>query len=58
MGFYNAAFFSALALGPFIGGVLYDLMGLEAPFYFWALLGTVSVVIVYRNVSEPIKGRR
>ncbi len=55
MGFYNAAFFSALALGPFIGGVLYDLMGLKAPFYFWAFLGTVSVVIVYRQVSEPNK---
>jgi multidrug resistance protein len=55
MGFYNAAFFSALALGPFIGGVLYDQMGFEAPFYFWALLGTASVVIVYRNVSEPVK---
>ena len=55
MGFYNAAFFSALALGPFIGGVLYDLMGIRAPFYFWALLGTASVVIVYLKVSEPDK---
>ena len=55
MGFYNAAFFSALALGPFIGGILYDLMGLKAPFYFWALLGMVSVAIVYRQVSEPNK---
>jgi multidrug resistance protein len=55
MGFYNAAFFSALALGPFIGGVLYDFLGSRAPFYFWALLGTASVVIVYRNVSEPVK---
>ena len=55
MGFYNAAFFSALALGPFIGGVLYDLMGLKAPFYFWAFLGMVSVAIVYRQVSEPDK---
>ncbi len=55
MGFYNAAFFSALALGPFIGGVLYDLMGYRAPFYFWALLGTVSVVIVYLKVPESRK---
>ena len=55
MGFYNAAFFSALALGPFIGGVLYDLMGSKAPFYFWAFLGTVSVIIVYRQVSEANK---
>ena len=55
MGSYNAAFFSALAVGPLIGGILYDLMGLEAPFYFWALLGMVSVAIVYRQVSEPNK---
>ncbi len=55
MGLYNAAFFSALALGPFIGGVLYDFLGSTAPFYFWAFLGTASVVIVYRNVAEPIK---
>ena len=55
MGIYNAAFFSALALGPLIGGVLYDLMGLRAPFYFWAFLGMVSVAIVYRRVSEPDK---
>jgi DHA1 family multidrug resistance protein-like MFS transporter len=55
MGLYNAAFFSALALGPFIGGVLFDQMGFEAPFYFWALLGTASVVIVYLKVEEPIK---
>ncbi|MEI8003920.1 MAG: MFS transporter, partial [Methanothrix sp.] len=34
MGWYNAAFFSALALGPLIGGVLYDFMGISAPFYY------------------------
>jgi DHA1 family multidrug resistance protein-like MFS transporter len=30
-------------------------MGSRAPFYFWAFLGTVSVIIVYRQVSEPNK---
>lgn len=55
MGWYNASFFSALAFGPFLGGVLYDLYGLKAPFYFWALLGVVSVVIVYLKVREPDK---
>jgi DHA1 family multidrug resistance protein-like MFS transporter len=55
MGSYNAAFFSALALGPLIGGILYDMMGLFAPFYFWAFLGMVAVAIVYRQVSEPNK---
>ncbi len=52
MGYYNASFFSALALGPFMGGVLYDRMGLEAPFYFWTLLGIASIIIVTFKVPE------
>ena len=52
MGFYNASFFSALALGPFIGGALYDRMGLEAPFYFWTLLAIASIAIVTFKVPE------
>lgn len=52
MGWYNASFYSALAFGPLIGGALYDLFGLEAPFYFWALLGLVSVFIVLVKVKE------
>lgn len=52
MGWYNATFYSALAFGPLIGGGLYDLFGLGAPFYFWALLGGVSVVIAQIKVSE------
>jgi MFS family permease len=53
MGWYNASFYSALALGPLIGGMLYDLFGLEAPFYFWALMGLASVLIVLIRVKEP-----
>jgi len=53
MGWYNAAFYSALALGPLLGGFLYDFFGLEAPFYFWALLGAASVIMVYFRVFEP-----
>ncbi len=53
MGWYNASFYSALALGPLIGGMLYDLFGLAAPFYFWALMGLASVVIVWFKVKEP-----
>jgi multidrug resistance protein len=53
LGWYNAAFYSALALGPFMGGVLYDLFGLAAPFYFWSLLGAASVILVYFKVTEP-----
>lgn len=55
MGWYNAAFFSALALGPLFGGVLYDFLGKNAPFYLWALLGTASLLLVFFRVAEPEK---
>lgn len=55
MGWYNATFYSALAFGPLFGGGLYDLFGLGAPFYFWALLGGLSVVIIQIRVSEPVR---
>ena len=57
LGWYNASFYSALALGPFFGGGLYDLFGIQAPFIFWALLGAASVIIVYCKVQEPEKKR-
>ena len=55
MGWYNAAFYSALALGPLLGGFLYDFFGLKAPFYFWSVLGAASVIMVYFRVLEPEK---
>lgn len=55
LGWYNASFYSALAFGPLFGGVLYDHFGMNAPFYFWALLGTMAVVIVHLRVKEPEK---
>jgi len=57
MGRYNAAFFFALAVGPLIGGMLYDLLGLKAPFYLWALLGAASFLVVYFRVKDPEKIR-
>jgi MFS transporter, DHA1 family, multidrug resistance protein len=53
MGRYNAAFYSAMAIGPLVGGYLYDRYGLSAPFYFWALLGLISIIIVAVRVNEP-----
>jgi len=55
MGWYNAVFYSALAFGPLIGGMLYDQFGLEAPFYFWAILGLASVIIVFKKIDEPAR---
>lgn len=57
MGWYNASFFSALALGPLMGGYLYERVGLYAPFYLWSLLGAASLIIVYWQVAEPEKIR-
>jgi DHA1 family multidrug resistance protein-like MFS transporter len=53
MGWYNAAFYSALAVGPAVGGALYDLFGLAAPFHFWTLLALISFLIVLAKVKEP-----
>jgi DHA1 family multidrug resistance protein-like MFS transporter len=53
LGRYNAAFYSAMAIGPLIGGYLYDHYGLQAPFYFWAFLGLASTIIVMARVTEP-----
>jgi DHA1 family multidrug resistance protein-like MFS transporter len=55
MGWYNAVFYSALAIGPFVGGMLYDQFGLEAPFCFWSLLGLASVIIVFKKIDEPAR---
>jgi len=55
MGWYNAAFYSALAIGPAMGGALYDLFGLAGPFYFWAGLGVISLILVFVLVKEPEK---
>jgi MFS family permease len=53
IGRYNAAFYSAMAVGPLIGGYLYDFYGLAAPFYFWSVLGIISIIIVMVKVDEP-----
>lgn len=55
MGWYNASFFSALALGPWMGGVLYDWFGQNAPFLLWAILGAASFLVVLFRVAEPEK---
>jgi len=57
MGLYNASFFGALALGPLLGGVLYDLWGVEAPFLLWAVLGALSLFVVLFRVSEPERSK-
>jgi len=52
MGWYNASIYSALAVGPAIGGGLYDIFGIKAPFYFWSLLTFASFFIVLTQVED------
>ena len=42
-----------MAVGPLIGGYLYDFCGLSHDFYFWSALGIVSIIIVMAKVDEP-----
>lgn len=58
MGWFNASFYVALAIGPAIGGGLYDLFGLKAPFYFWSALLLASLLIVLTFVREPDRPAR
>ncbi|MCQ8903403.1 MAG: MFS transporter [Methanothrix sp.] len=53
MGWYNASFYSALAVGPVIGSLLYGRFGINAPFVFWSLFATAALVIVIFVVREP-----
>ncbi len=53
MGWYNASFYSAVAIGPVVGSLLYSSFGMEAPFIFWGLLAAASFIIVMVIVREP-----
>lgn len=53
MGWYNASFYSAVAVGPVIGSLLYGSFGIKAPFVFWSLFATAALVIVIFIVREP-----
>ncbi|MGB9902997.1 MFS transporter, partial [Methanothrix sp.] len=53
MGWYNASFYSAVAVGPVIGSLLYGGFGIKAPFVFWSIFATAALVIVIFVVREP-----
>ncbi|MDI9617111.1 MAG: MFS transporter [Methanothrix sp.] len=53
MGWYNASFYSALAVGPVIGSLLYGSFGIKAPFVFWSLFAAAALLIVIFVVREP-----
>lgn len=53
MGWYNASFYSAVAVGPVIGSLLYGSFGINAPFIFWSLFAVASLIMVTFVVREP-----
>ncbi|MCX8206478.1 MAG: MFS transporter [Methanothrix sp.] len=53
MGWYNASFYSAVAVGPVIGSLLYGSFGIKAPFVFWSVFAAVALLIVVFVVREP-----
>lgn len=53
MGWYNASFYSAVAVGPVIGSLLYGSFGIKAPFVFWSMFAAAALLIVIFVVREP-----
>jgi MFS family permease len=54
MGTLNISFFGALAVGPFLGGLLESRFSLEAPFYFLAAAGVVVGVVGLLFMPETV----
>ena len=52
-GGFNTAFLLGFAVGPLVGGVTYDTLGLDANFYLMAGLSILSLLMVLFMVREP-----
>ena len=52
MGYLNAAFFTGLGTGPFIGGVLSDHLGMSAAFFAMGSLNLLAFLIVASLLPE------
>jgi DHA1 family multidrug resistance protein-like MFS transporter len=52
MAIYSGVFVFAVGLGPFPGGLLAEHYGLQAPFYAYAVLGSVAAALAWFRVPE------
>jgi DHA1 family multidrug resistance protein-like MFS transporter len=52
MAIYSGVFVFAVGLGPFPGGLLAEHYGLQAPFYAYAILGSVAAALAWFLVPE------
>ncbi|CAB3289034.1 Major facilitator superfamily [Methanocaldococcus lauensis] len=56
MGIFNASINLGFAIGPFIGGFLADMYGIQTPFYICGFLGILASIIALIKLEElPIK---
>ena len=55
MGIINIAFFAGLGFGPLLGGMLYDLLNIQATFYFMGFFSTLAFImaLVFLPRAEP-----
>ena len=54
MGAFNLSFFMGFALGPIVGGVVADALGLRVPFLIMGGLSVISLIIVWALVPEQV----
>jgi DHA1 family multidrug resistance protein-like MFS transporter len=52
MGIYSGVFAFAVGAGPYPGGLLAERFGLNAPFYAYALVGSMVAVVAWLRVPE------
>jgi len=55
MGYFNAILFAGLGTGPLFGGVINDLLGMQAVFLLTSLLMFLSLLAVLLFIREPEK---
>ena len=53
MGYFQSFQLLGSSAGPVIGGYVATMWGLQSTFYFYSLLGLVSLVITYLWIKEP-----
>jgi len=60
MGIFNLFFFGGLGTGPFLGGLLNDLLGIEFSFLMMGFLGCISLflILLYLPEKEPSFGKK
>src|SRR5436305_8593906 len=57
MGISSGVFAFAVGAGPYPGGLLAERFGLNAPFYAYALVGSLVAVVAWLRVPETREGR-